>query len=100
MDELSLQEVDNGVLVPIRVIPRARRTTIDGMHDGALRVRLNAPPVDGAANRALIDYLAGILACRKRDLELIRGARSRDKVVRVDGMSITAVRSMLRQSMQ
>jgi len=71
------------VIVDIHVIPNASRTQADGAHDGALRVRLHAPPVDGKANLALIAWLADALDLPKRDVELIRGQTSKRKQLRV-----------------
>ena len=66
-------EKTGAVIVDIHVIPNASRTQADGEHDGALRVRLHAPPVDGKANLALAAWLADALGIAKRDVELIRG---------------------------
>jgi len=75
------------VLVQIRVIPRARRTEISGRRGDAILVRLAAPPVDGAANDALIAFLADRLEIPQRQIAIARGAASRDKTVAVDGVS-------------
>lgn len=76
-------EKTGDVLVDIHVIPNASRTQADGEHDGALRVRLHAPPVDGKANAALISWLADVLGIAKRDVELVRGQTSKRKQLRV-----------------
>ena len=68
----------------VRVQPRASRTAVGGAHGGALRVRLSAPPVDGAANDALVDALAGALGVPRRAVRIVAGATSRGKVVEVD----------------
>lgn len=65
----------------VSVMPNAKRTTIDGTHDGALRVRLAAPPIDGRANEALVAWLADELGVPKRDLVIVLGMSSRRKVV-------------------
>lgn len=66
-------------MLDVSVVPNAKRTALDGFHDGALRVRLNAPPVDGKANQALVDWLADQLRCSKRSISLLRGQTSRRK---------------------
>jgi uncharacterized protein (TIGR00251 family) len=76
-------EKTGAVVVDIHVIPNAARTHADGEHDGALRVRLHAPPVDGKANMALSAWLAEALGIAKRDVELIRGQTSKRKQLRV-----------------
>jgi uncharacterized protein (TIGR00251 family) len=63
----------------VRVIPRAGRTEIAGVRDGAVLVRLAAAPVEGAANAELIDLLARILRIPKRDITIVSGERSRSK---------------------
>ncbi|CCF86123.1 DUF167 domain-containing protein [Nitrolancea hollandica] len=84
---LDLRETADGVLIPVQVVPRASRTGIDGEVEGALRVRLAAPPVEGAANRELLEFLAKRLRLPKRDLMLESGERSKRKSVRVRGLS-------------
>jgi len=69
----------DGVLLRLSVVPNAKRTEVDGLHDGALRVRLAAPPIDGRANEALVAWLAKSLGVPKRDVELLRGDSSRSK---------------------
>jgi uncharacterized protein (TIGR00251 family) len=66
------------------VQPNAKRTATDGLHGGALRVRLCAPPVDGKANQLLIDWLAGELGVPMRAVQLVRGETSRRKWLAVD----------------
>jgi uncharacterized protein len=71
----------DGVLLRLSVMPNARRTEVDGLHDGALRVRLAAPPIDGRANEALVAWLAQALGVAKRDVLVLRGQSSRRKQV-------------------
>lgn len=79
----------------MRVAPRAGRSGIAGVRDGALLVRLAAAPVDGAANAELIAVLAGALDLPKRSIRIVSGDRSRAKRVHVDGMDAAAVFSAL-----
>jgi len=72
-----------GVLLQLSVMPNAKRTQVDGLHDGSLRVRLAAPPIDGRANEALVAWLAKSLGVRKRDVEVLRGESSRRKQVAI-----------------
>jgi uncharacterized protein (TIGR00251 family) len=75
------------VLVQIRVIPRARRTELAGRRGGAILVRLAAPPVDGAANDALIAFLSDRLGIAQRQIAIVRGSTARDKAIAIDGLS-------------
>jgi uncharacterized protein (TIGR00251 family) len=70
----------------VRVVPRAGRSGVAGMRDGALLVRLAAAPVDGAANAELIELLARSLGLPKRRIEIVSGDRSRSKRVRIVGL--------------
>ena len=72
-----------GVLLQLSVVPNAKRTEVDGLHDGVLRVSLAAPPIDGRANEALIAWLAKSLGLPKRDVEVLRGESSRRKQVAI-----------------
>ena len=79
----------------IHVIPRARKTEVAGERDGALLVRLAAPPVEGAANDELIDFLATTLGLPRRAIHIVAGERSRRKRVAIDGMTAEQVRAIL-----
>ena len=81
-----IQSIPEGILVTVRVIPRAGRSGVAGTRDGALLVRLNAPPVDGAANAELVEVMADVLAVPKRAVTIVSGERSRTKRVRVTGI--------------
>ncbi len=69
----------------VSVVPNAKRSGADGLHDGALRVRLAAPPVDGKANEALIAWVAESLGLPRRAVSLVRGQASRRKWLSLDG---------------
>lgn len=95
MTGFQVTEHQDGVTFAVRVVPRARRNQISGRHGEALKVRLAAPPVEGAANAALCDFLAQQLGVRSRAVEIISGHTSRQKVVRISGVSAEAVRRQL-----
>jgi uncharacterized protein (TIGR00251 family) len=82
-----LREEAGGVVLEVLVQPRASRTRVVGEHDGRLKIQLAAPPVDGEANLALVDFLAGALAVRKADVAIARGEAGRRKTVRVAGVA-------------
>ena len=71
----------------MRVIPRASKPGIAGTRDGALLVRLNSPPVEGAANSELIQVISDALGVPKRSISIVSGQRSRLKRLRVDGVT-------------
>ena len=78
-----VRETKDGVVIDLSVVPGAKRTELSGVHDGALRVRLAAPPVDGKANDELLRWLAAELAQPRRAVALLRGTSSRRKQVLV-----------------
>jgi len=73
------------VVIDVRVIPRARKSQFDGIRDGRIVVRLAAPPVDNAANEALVAFLAEALGLPRRNLRIAAGERSRNKRVEIGG---------------
>ncbi len=86
-----LRSEAEAVVLSLHIQPGARKTEVVGLHGAALKVRLAAPPVDGKANQALIDFLAGRLGVSKQQVELIAGASSRAKRVRIHGMDAESV---------
>lgn len=86
---------DGAVHLRVRVVPRARRNAVEGVEGEALKVRVTAPPVEGAANEALIAYLAEVLGVPKRDIALVHGARSRVKVLAINGLAVETVKARL-----
>lgn len=80
---LNYSEKDGRLTFTVRVVPRASRSEIVGEHNGALRVRLAAPPVDGAANEELIRLLAIALGVGRSAVEIVTGHTSKTKTLRV-----------------
>lgn len=88
---LTVRDGGGGVRFAVRVQPRASRSEIVGVHGDAMRVRLSAPPVDGAANEALVELIAELLGVGRRAVRIVSGASSRSKVVEVEGVTAEAV---------
>jgi uncharacterized protein (TIGR00251 family) len=82
---IDCTEQPDSITFMVRVVPRAARSRIAGEHDGALKVRVNAPPVEGAANEELTRTLARALGVATRAVEIISGQASKLKRVRVSG---------------
>lgn len=85
----------SAVRITVRVQPRASRAGVEGAHGNAWRVRVQAPPVEGAANDAVCELLADTLNVPKRMVRVVTGASGRTKVIEIDGMSAEVVRSRL-----
>jgi uncharacterized protein (TIGR00251 family) len=77
------------------VFPRAKRDAIEGFREEVLRVRVTAAPQDGSANTAVVKLLAKQLGLPRSSIVLIRGAKSRDKVIEISGLDLTAIRERL-----
>lgn len=92
---IPLEARDDAVRIPVRAQPRASRSEIVGEHDGALKVRLAAPPVEGEANRALVKLLAKRIGVPRSAVTVVTGETGRNKVVEVVGVTVAMVRSAL-----
>ncbi|MDX1568196.1 MAG: DUF167 domain-containing protein [Longimicrobiales bacterium] len=91
-----LRKVEGGVEIAVRVQPRASSSEVVGAYgDRAVKIRVAAPPVDGAANEELVSFLADLLGIPSRQVELVRGHGSRDKQIRVHGVSPSTARRRL-----
>ena len=95
MAQAMLEPAPDGVIVAVRVVPRASPAGPVGVRDGAMLVRLASPPVDGAANDELIALLARLLGVPRRAVTIVSGARSRTKRVKVAGVTFRDVASRL-----
>lgn len=82
--------------ISVYVQPRASKTELAGTHDGCPKIRLAAPPVDGAANAALVEFLAERLGIAKSRIRVVAGASSRRKLVEIDGMAAAEISAVLR----
>ncbi|NDB75444.1 MAG: YggU family protein [Verrucomicrobia bacterium] len=81
----------DGLFVAVKVQPRASRNEVGGLHGGELKVAVTAPPVDSAANEAVVELLAETLGLPRRAVTLVRGQTSRHKVLRLDGLTAPEV---------
>ncbi len=84
------------VRINVYVQPRASKTAVAGMHDGCIKIRLAAPPVDGAANAALIEFIATRVGVARSRVRLVAGASARRKVIEIEGVEPAAVAAALR----
>jgi uncharacterized protein len=79
----------------VRVIPRARKTEISAVRDNAIVVRVAAPPVEGAANDALVEFFADAFAIPRRAVRILSGERGRQKRIELAGVTDAAVRTLV-----
>lgn len=90
-----VSEHPEGATLRLRVVPRAPRTAFSGTYADAIKLKVAAPPTEGAANAELRRFLAGLVSVRATDVELLRGDRSRDKVVLIRGVDAAGLRAVL-----
>jgi uncharacterized protein (TIGR00251 family) len=95
-----LTSTPTGVILDVRVIPRAKNTQAGGVRDGSLVVRLAAPPVEGAANAALVEFLADTLRLPRHAIQILSGERGRRKRVAIAGVTAAAVQAALSQALE
>lgn len=92
---MAIERTSEGVRLRVRVQPRASRTEVAGLYGDAVRIRLTAPPVNGAANEELLRFLAEKLSVPRSAVRLISGKTSRSKVVSVGGIDLEQARLRL-----
>ena len=90
-----LTDTPAGAVLNLRIIPRAHKNAIQGEHGDALKIRLCAPPVEGAANAALVEFLSDVLSIPRARIQILSGTTSRNKRVLLSGCSSSSVRSIL-----
>jgi uncharacterized protein len=96
---IPLQESAKGISFSIKVHPRARKNVITGVVGDALKLALTAPPVEGKANQAVIEFFADLFAIPRSSVTIASGETSRNKVVRVSGVSRAAVEERLKAAL-
>jgi hypothetical protein len=91
-----MRETASGVSFTVRLQPKAKKTALVAELDGALKVAVTAPPIEGRANEALIRFLAELLKVARSSVTIAAGASSRNKVIRIEGLTAEQVRSRLK----
>ena len=86
---MRIVEKNDTIEFDVRVVPRASKSEVVGEHDGALKLRIAAPPVDGAANSEVIKLLAKCFSVSKTNVEIVSGQTSKSKRVRITGLSLS-----------
>jgi uncharacterized protein len=97
---VKLTAQGNTITFAVRVQPRASQTRLVGELDGALKIRLAAPPVDGAANEELIRWLARFFAVPRNQVEIISGATAKQKLIRVSGIQPASAERKLADALE
>lgn len=92
---VPISERDGAVRFAVHVQPGASKTEIAGLRGDALRIRLTARPIEGAANATLVEFLSERFVVPRRSVRIVAGAQSRAKVVEIDGITVEAARRIL-----
>jgi hypothetical protein len=100
MMPLEVREADGAITFDVQVVPRASRDRLGPVHGDRLKVQLTAPPVDGAANDALVALVAKALGRPRGDVAIVRGTTGRKKTLRVAGVSRAALLSLVEDRSQ
>jgi uncharacterized protein (TIGR00251 family) len=87
VNRLDVHESNGRVRFSVRVQPRASTDEIAGIHGTSLKIRLTAPPVDGAANESLVKFLSNVFAVPRRSIKILAGGSSRSKIVEIEGVT-------------
>jgi len=95
-----IEETPKGVFLRVRLQPRSSKNSIVGVQGGSLRLKLTAPPVEGSANKALIEYLSELTGVRKSSVTIDSGLKSRDKRVRVEGVTVEELERIFTEAMK
>jgi uncharacterized protein len=99
--EFHLHNGKSGAAISVHLIPRASRNEIVGIMDnGSIKIRLTAPPVDGQANKALIDFLAKMIDIAPSQIEMISGQTSRNKILTILGLDPTTVNDRIQANIK
>jgi uncharacterized protein len=86
--ELQVHEAAGALEIRLHVQPRAKRCEVSGVYDGALKLKVTAPPVDDAANRAIVEFFSTLLGVSRSGLQIVSGLKSRNKTLRIQGVSL------------
>jgi hypothetical protein len=96
LSENMIEETNAGVIIRVFVQPKSSKNEVIGPHNGAIKIKLTSPPVDGQANEGLIEFLAKIFKVAKRNVTLIKGETSRHKVVALRGVNLTDAKKLMK----
>jgi len=92
---LTISEKDGSAVFSVRVKPGGKKNEVIGVHDGALKLSVTAPPIEGKANRAVTKFVSQLLGVAPSRVDIISGESSRTKRVRIEGLSAREVKEIL-----
>jgi len=92
---VRITETAGRVRFSVRVQPRASKSEVAGEYGDAIKIRLAAPPVDGAANEELVSFLSNIFAVARKSVRILAGETTRSKLIEIEGITERAVRDVV-----
>ncbi len=92
-----IKQLPGGVQISLHVLPNAPKSQIIGEHNGSLKIKIKAPPVDGKANEAIVDFFSRLLKVSKSSIEILKGDKSKAKKILIHGLTVEVVQSHLQQ---
>lgn len=95
MSELKIQECDKGLIFTVKIIPASSRTTVSGLLDGMLKIKLSSPPQKGKANKSLIELLASQLSIKNKNIKILSGLANEIKNIHILGISADTLKYKL-----
>lgn len=96
LSEKIIEATEAGVNIRFFIQPKSSKNEIIGPHNGAIKIKLTSPPVDGQANAGLIEFLAKLFKTAKRNVVLVKGETSRQKVVAIQGITLAEAKKLLK----
>jgi len=98
MNQIPLKETEKGLLIQVRVLPRSSRCELSGIQNGALKIKITSPPLEGKANEECVRFLADKLRIRKSQIEIVAGHKARNKTVMISGLKRKELESLIASS--
>lgn len=96
MREFKITDAAGGAAISVNIVPKASKTEIVGIQsDGAVKIRLMSPPVDGEANEELINFLADFLGCARKDIAILAGEESRKKIITIMNADASRINDLI-----
>jgi uncharacterized protein (TIGR00251 family) len=92
---VNIRETGEGVILSVHVIPKSKKEGLAGQHGDSIKLKVNAPPVEGAANKAVVKFLAKLFGVPKSSIEIIRGETGREKQVLIRGLGLEEAEEIL-----
>ena len=100
MGDLAIGNTTDGVVIDVKIIPNSRENKLDSIHDRRLKIRINAAPEDGKANKELVKFLAEIFSCKKSQVKIIRGETAQEKMVLVKDKLLEVIENIIYEKLQ